>query len=202
MKIDTTFLRSRVARRIFALFVLSALLPVGLLALLSFSQVTEQLIEHGYDQLHRDSKAVAMTLFERLSTTESELEFLGRQQDARGGSNVSLPEQAARRLRDRFLALRIESPGGTHRMLIGEMDSMPALTESEERHLHKGKAVVRSRIDEDGRSRVFMTVALEKGALTGEVSPDFLWSLPLDATSVLCVLAEVSTEHGLALAES
>jgi diguanylate cyclase (GGDEF)-like protein len=190
MKIDSTFLRSKVARRIFALFVLSALLPVGMLALLSFSQVTGQLTEHGYEQLHRDSKAVAMTLFERLSTLESELEFLGRQQDARGGSNLSLPEQSAQRLRDRFLALRFETPGGAHRLLLGEMSGTPALTDSEEKHLRKGKAVVRSRIDQAGRPRVFMTVAREKGTLTGAVKPEFLWNLPLDATSILCVLAE------------
>jgi len=37
MKIDKSFLRSRVARRIFTLFVLCALLPIGVLAVLSFS---------------------------------------------------------------------------------------------------------------------------------------------------------------------
>lgn len=43
MRIDTTFLRSKVARRIFALFVLCALLPIAVLAVLSFRQVSNQL---------------------------------------------------------------------------------------------------------------------------------------------------------------
>ena len=79
MRIDSTFLRSKVARRIFVLFVASALLPIGTLALVSFDQVTSQLVEHGYKQLHRDSKAIAMTVLERLSITESELRLLGPQ---------------------------------------------------------------------------------------------------------------------------
>jgi sensor domain CHASE-containing protein len=38
MKIHSTFLRSKVARRIFMLFVASALVPIGMLALLSFDR--------------------------------------------------------------------------------------------------------------------------------------------------------------------
>ena len=45
MKIDTTFLRSKVARRIFILFVFCALLPIAALAIISFSYVTNQLKE-------------------------------------------------------------------------------------------------------------------------------------------------------------
>jgi ABC-type spermidine/putrescine transport system permease subunit II len=44
MRIDTTLLRSKVARRIFVLFVLCALLPIAAVVILSFSQVTR----HGY----------------------------------------------------------------------------------------------------------------------------------------------------------
>ena len=188
MKIHSTFLRSKVARRIFVLFVASALIPIGMLAVLSFDQVISQLVEHSYQQLHRDSKAVAMTVFERLLITESELKLLGGQQGGRAESLVSLPDQSHQRLRQRFVALRVSTPGGAHRLLLGEMDEPSGFGDSRAEYLRDGKAVVWSRIDHDERSRVFMSVALEGGTLTGEINPEFLWNIPVDATSVLCVL--------------
>ena len=45
MQIERSFLSSRVARRIFFLFILCALLPIGALSLVSFSDVTGQLTQ-------------------------------------------------------------------------------------------------------------------------------------------------------------
>ncbi|MFH1674979.1 MAG: hypothetical protein ABIF87_16365 [Pseudomonadota bacterium] len=45
MKLDTTFLRSKVSRRIFGLFVCCALLPIVILAVVSFGHVAKQLNE-------------------------------------------------------------------------------------------------------------------------------------------------------------
>jgi diguanylate cyclase (GGDEF)-like protein len=190
MNIDTTFLRSKVARRIFVLFVASALIPVGMLALLSFDQVSSQLVEHSYQELHRDSKAVAMTVFERLSIAESELELLAGQQGARAESLVSLPDNSRDRLRKRFVALRVATPDGVHRPLLGEMHEPAEFSDSQIEYLRDDKAVVWSRGGHDQRAHVFMSVAMDRGTLTGEINPDFLWDIPLDATSVLCVLGE------------
>ncbi len=190
MRIDSTFLRSKVARRIFVLFVASALLPIGTLALVSFEQVTGQLAEHGYKQLHRDSKAVAMTVFERLSMIESELELLGSQLVAPPDSTLSLPVHTQLRLRERFDALRLVTSDGARRLLHGEMSEPLRLSDSQVKHLGKNKAVVWSRIDHDRRARVFMTVVMDNVTLTGEVNQDFLWNAQLDATSVFCILGE------------
>ena len=190
MKIDSSFLRSKVARRIFALFVLSALLPIGLLALLSFSQVTNQLVEHGYEQLHRDSKAVAMTLFERLSMTGSELDLFARQWTAQGETEGTITDPSTSRLRDRLTGLWVHPSGGARRAVFGGPVEPPALSLDEERHLATGKPVVRSRLDEGERSQIYLSVAHDGVVVTGAISPGFLWSLPLDATSVLCVLGE------------
>ena len=188
MKFHSTFLRSKVARRIFVLFIASAIVPIATLALLSFDQVSGQLVEHSYQQLHRDSKAVAMTVFERLSITESELKLLGGLQGARAERLLSLPDVALQRLRQRFVALRVATSGGTHWSLLGELDEPSGFDDSQSEHLRDGKAIVWSRIEQGGRSRVFMSIALEGGTLTGEINSEFLWNIPLDVTSVLCVL--------------
>ena len=57
MKIDKTFLRSKVGRRIFLLFISCALLPITVLALLSFRHVTTQLNKQSQERLEQAAKA-------------------------------------------------------------------------------------------------------------------------------------------------
>ncbi len=190
MKIDSTFLRSKVARRLFVLFVASALLPIGTLALLSFDQVTDQLIEHGYRELHRDNKAVAMTVFERLSIARSELELVSREESVTRESILMLPDHMVRRLRERFVALRIATEDGGHRTLLGETIDPSVLKVDGTHRPGKDKAVVWSRVDDPNGPRIFMSVASDAGIITGEINAAFLWNVPIDATSVLCVLGE------------
>ena len=58
MKVDRTFLRSKVARRIFLLFITCALLPVTILAILSFQHVTRQLREQSEERLFQVATTV------------------------------------------------------------------------------------------------------------------------------------------------
>ena len=79
MKFDATFLRSKVARRIFTLFIVSALVPIFALAALSFRQVTGHFKQQTDKHLHQAGKAVGMAIFERLLALEAELEMkIGR----------------------------------------------------------------------------------------------------------------------------
>ena len=75
MKVDRTFLRSKVARRIFLLFITCALLPVTILAILSFQHVTRQLNEQSQERLHQAAGAMRMHLFERLLFLETGMEI-------------------------------------------------------------------------------------------------------------------------------
>ena len=45
MKIDTAFINGKVSRRIFALFVLSAFVPILVMAVLTYSQVSSLIAE-------------------------------------------------------------------------------------------------------------------------------------------------------------
>jgi putative nucleotidyltransferase with HDIG domain len=73
MKLETTFLRSKVARRIFFLFLGCALLPVVALTLTSFIQVSGQLREDSHQQLAHAAKSQGMAIYERLEVLDSEM---------------------------------------------------------------------------------------------------------------------------------
>jgi len=78
-KIRATFFRSKVAQRIVVLFVSCALLPVTILAAVSFYEVSSQLHEDTERQLMRASKNHAMAIYERLELLDSDLQLLAAQ---------------------------------------------------------------------------------------------------------------------------
>src|SRR3990172_4126864 len=90
MKIDRTFLLSRVARRIFFLFVLCALVPISALAILSFRQVTAQLHQQSQTRLRQATKAEGAAIYERLLFLEGEMKLIGI--DSNSGS-ILIPQR-------------------------------------------------------------------------------------------------------------
>lgn len=73
MKLQWSSLRSRVARRVFVLFVLSALIPVSAAAILAYIQVNSELAAQTRTQLHYTSKSYGMGLIGRLLDIEGRL---------------------------------------------------------------------------------------------------------------------------------
>ena len=71
------FVRTRVSRRLFVLFVLSAFLPLALIAILSLTQVRSLLLEQGDQRLAAHAKTYGMTLFERLQTAPIPSDYAG-----------------------------------------------------------------------------------------------------------------------------
>jgi diguanylate cyclase (GGDEF)-like protein len=69
----TAGLRSRVAQRLFLLFLLAALVPTAGLAWVAYQQVSDLLIELNYRRLEQDAKAMGMGLIQRLMWREETL---------------------------------------------------------------------------------------------------------------------------------
>ena len=69
----TAGLRSRVAQRLFLLFLLAALVPAAGLAVLSYQQVSGMLVDLNYRRLQQDAKAMGMGLIQRLMWREEAL---------------------------------------------------------------------------------------------------------------------------------
>ena len=76
MRIDTTVLHSKVARRVFGLFVFCALLPLSVLALFSVSSVTAELGRQASQRLHQACKATGMTIVQRILFVETDLKMI------------------------------------------------------------------------------------------------------------------------------
>ena len=113
MKIELTFLRSKVARRIVMLFIFCALVPIVALATISFVQVTNQLYDQGKRQLRESSKAIGMSIFERLSFLENELKIFSSSLNWSPGASTHRPaEEYSKHLKQRFKGLSLFTDAG------------------------------------------------------------------------------------------
>lgn len=177
MRIDQAFLRSKVGRRIFILFIACALLPISALALVSFYQVTEQLEEQNQRRLYQAAKDSGVIIFERLKLLESEMKIVA----ASLGQNPSPPfhstaTASAMNLGSRFMALGIMKAGGTYTPLVGGVVEPPSLTTEERAHLSSGKTLLKT---PNNGQRILLLGALsptnpENALMMAEIEPSYL----------------------------
>ena len=175
MRLDARMFTSNVARRAFALFVACALVPVSALAALALHQVTAQLHEQAERRLHQASKAVAMTLVNRLLAADAALMTIAASTGAPAGS----PPPP-------FLGVALSSGDGRDRVLLGEMDRSPTLTVARFTSLKRGRSVLSIEREAAASVRFVISHALDpddlaRGILHGTVDPAFLWALDDEA---------------------
>ncbi len=198
MKLEWTFLRSKVARRILLLFVLCALLPIAALAIISFGQVTKELNGQSQRRLHQASKAAALSIYERLLFLEAEMRMVARTlTTGTATSTLKGSDLFGEGLPGHFISLALISSGGRHRVVYGRTEDLPELTAAEKQHMTVGKTLLSSRVRSDLPSRMFMAMALDpqqpaQGILLGEINPQYLWGVgdenTLPPMTELCVL--------------
>jgi len=202
MKFAPTFLRSKVAYRIFILFILCALLPITALAILSYSQVTKQLNEQSRSRLRQATKATGLAIYERLLSLEGELKLVASNAilSSRPGSHA-ISERFGENLTKRFKGLALITDTGKQAAYFGRIENPPALTAQEKDHLRSGQTFVTSQLSSGQPARIFMIRDLDprnpkRGFLLGEIDTNYLWDIEeesaLPPMTELCVLDQSS----------
>jgi len=185
MRIQASFLRSKVARRIFVLFILCALVPMAALATLSFIQVSGELRQQSQQRLRQAAKATGTAMYERLLLLESQLRLLAPALGRRALRAPSL--EVGEELLARFQGLAVQAGDARAVPLAGAVADPPVLTEAQRAHLGAGKTLLVHRGDPRDSIRIFMVRALEpsdpgQGVLWAEVNTTYLWDIGPDST--------------------
>jgi len=195
MKIEMEFLRSRVARRVFFLFIVSALVPVISLSILAYDQIVSLLTEQRYEQLRQSNKEYGLALLDRLVLLDKQLDWMRTHAD----SPMSMTGDEAHLWRS------LDTPHGFERVsLLTEhadsgtapgIDPLAAFTAEHTDHLAAGKAVLHTQPRYDRLPLITLARWLdtrhpERGTLIGTIDPDYLFWAPqaLDQKTQLCVL--------------
>ncbi|MBN1106343.1 MAG: HD domain-containing protein [Deltaproteobacteria bacterium] len=202
MYLDLIFIRSRLGRRFFLLFISCALLPVAALAILSFSHVTRQVNEQSQKRLHQASRAMGMAIMERLLFLEGEIGLLTSSLDEQTGpSRIALRKGRNEGQRERFNGISLLQASGNRVPLFKETPVPRPISEEGYRHLRTGKCLLQ--VLRAGRGgHILMVRALHEGNLqdglvVADVNPLYLWGMlennTLPALTEACVLDSTGT---------
>ena len=154
---------------------MSAILPVLLTALLSYTQVSSLLVDNSKQQLKSLSKTYGLSILDRLNYTDQILSDLANQIST---GNKRINERLAH-IQHYFsdLTLYREDQAITY---IGDDVINLTLTPLETNHLKEGKPLLSTLVNEEGFGSVYLTLLVDKndhskGILLGKISPLYLW---------------------------
>jgi putative nucleotidyltransferase with HDIG domain len=198
VRIETTFFRSRVARRIFTLFICCAVVPIAALAILSLWFVTGQLQAQSQRRLHQASRAMGLAYYERMLLLDAELKrsVPGGRVAAPGSVGLSSGALAGQ-IAEHFKGLVLVAPPGRSRPLSGQIDPLPELSPDERQAIQSEKTAVISRLRPGQPPRLFMARTLDlpdpgSTFLLGEIDTEYLWGategVPLPPHIELCLV--------------
>jgi putative nucleotidyltransferase with HDIG domain len=196
MKIDLSFIKRKVGRRIFVQFVLCALVPIIALAVVSFFQVRTELEKQGQMRLHEASRSLGTSIYERLLNLENDLKIISLAMNLRSSDPVRENEQKyVEHMQTHLEALALVTDTGETISFFGKAPALPKITAKQEEHLLSGKALVFVSTDNDSGTHIFMTKPVdsqnpERGMLIGELNSMYLWGL--DEHQALPTMTELS----------
>ena len=155
MRIETRWLRSKLARRIFGLFIVCALLPIGTLAGVSLISVTRELDQSVEARLAESAKAHGMANVDRLTSASSALQLMATLVDQNAVTSRALDT-----LKGRFLSLVLVTGDGATKLLEGVAIDPPVPSTDEQRHLDQGGIVLTTLTAPGHGPAVLMTTAV------------------------------------------
>jgi putative nucleotidyltransferase with HDIG domain len=190
MAMQMTFLRSKVARRIFVLFVGCALLPIVALTVLSFYEVSNQLKNESQKQLQQSTRAEGFAVYERLSFLDNEL------QAASLRVNQQTPQGASIDIGNHLQGAMVVKKEPESLLLFGSATFMV----NAKLHLRSGKTLIKTgACPGPGTGFCIAMMRLidakhpESGMLVGQIDPAYLSAVDQMPTGyTACVLDSVS----------
>jgi putative nucleotidyltransferase with HDIG domain len=199
--LEGTFLKSKIGRRIFSLFICCSIIPVIALAILSFTQVMSNLEEQGNRRLHQSTKALALSILERLLLMDHELQHAGKEHMENSGRPIAAPETTLTRENIMpFKAVCLYRDGGQPVTIVGKEIKEPPEFGSVLNALQagKGKTAIINQSFSNWKRRVFLARFMEPhsaGILLGEASSEYLWTVgvehALPPMTDLCVVDQL-----------
>ncbi len=214
MKVERSFLKSRVGYRILLLFIACALVPMAVLETISFIQVSSQLDEMAKNRLHDTALAESSSILERMKVVDGDMEFMVT------NLNISpaLPEAITegnwyRSLHERYASLILVSSGrGSIRRILGDTVATPEFSDAQKEQVRSEKTFLLTLHHPDRQSAIYVVKPLDQQkmpgtALVGEmkkayilgIDEDIMEDLPVGRTLISnerVILSTLEADYG------
>ena len=177
MRLPTAFLKTKIARRVFGLFLLCAVLPTATLAGAGYWIVSRELHDQAREALSQAGKVWGVLLLARLQEADRSLvnlvEMLRR--DAPAARSAAAP------LGERFRSVGLGALGAAPRALLGVPGEVPppATTRQALEHLSRERTLLVT-VAAPGSPRIYLVRLLvasdaDPVLVWGEISSQYLW---------------------------
>jgi diguanylate cyclase (GGDEF)-like protein len=206
-------LHSRFGRRLLLLFVSCAVLPIAIVAVVSYGHVRRELRSQTERRLQQANKALGLAVYERLLLLDATLRSIPPSVlvQLRGAP----PAEASRLLNTgldllasrRFVALEFIGDDGRHLPVFGRLTEQPSLTPGNRQDLQLGLPLIVNLRDDGQPARTFMLRRVEshgevRGTLVGQVSAQFLWASLASSMPSPTTVVTVADDSGKVLFQS
>ncbi|MBN1141205.1 MAG: HD domain-containing protein [Deltaproteobacteria bacterium] len=206
MEVRFNIFQSRLGRRMFLLFVLSALIPILILFGLSYSQVSDRLQQLGRDHLRKLSKGYGMAVYDRLLLLKTELRNIALVLPGAGKDGTIVPRMVSDLggEGDHFRSVLMQYAEGQTLLLSGPGFQPPSLSSEQRNALASGQTVLAALPAPGQKARLFMFLPMmgpgdNRGILTGEIGADYLWGFGAQESWPHNIKVLISEQDGLPL---
>ena len=171
------------------LFLLAAILPIGLISVISYNHVHKQITESVNRQVHVESRALGLTAYDRMLALETTLEIIAAGETGDTDKWNNTPRDWAETM---FRDVAIYTRGKGTKILAGEMPQLPEFNPEQLTHLANGNTVV-SFVVTDGRVVLEMARSLDPGRpdtrlLIARPRVAYLWNFAVYPPTFACAL--------------
>lgn len=179
MKLGKDTFKTRVARRIFTLFVICSILPVSAFAIVSFIHVRSQLIDQCDITLRRESKSLAVSFYEKLDFLRTELKFIAAYYQTNPGDlNINKSSVFTEKIGEHFQALALFHDEKI-KNLYGVMDQPFQISSEQWVHLLSGKILLSRQAGIKESPGLYMCLVLNTGisgqdVLIGKINQEYI----------------------------
>jgi HD-GYP domain-containing protein (c-di-GMP phosphodiesterase class II)/HAMP domain-containing protein len=199
MKFNKKIFQSKIARRIFLMFVSCALLPVVCFSIIAYGNVTKQLHEESYKRLQRSVKGYGLSIYEKLLFLETELKLFASSLNKASEPPIQAHFKGFKGLNNnRFKAVAVvDAAGKVYRSVFRTMNISKKLTTREIEHMQNGDTAISVLSQEGVSPSILMMMSLgprdsNAGYLIGEINTGYLWGTEqgnaLPPNTQFCVL--------------
>ncbi len=180
---DNQFLKSVVARRIFTMFVLCAILPLMTISAISLLYVGNQLEDQAGKRLHQQCKNKGFLIYERLVTLEQELKTISGQ-FRRGHLETyeKEPYDPLSREGSGWRRVLVQIPPEPTVPVIELDKDLPAISMDDLAIPDKDRTLIKILHSDDISPTILMVRRVDpssplKGIIAGEINPLYLWGI-------------------------
>ena len=178
---------AKFSRRLFSQYFISTIIPVIVLSLISFYTISSLLKKNATRQIYAESRAVGLSLNDRLLTMESNLINISKSID-----NVELI-RSNDWLQNMFSGLYITDSIGHNEVIFGDDIVNIELNDYQQNHLNNNNRLLLAHNPDNNGAQLLILNMLDSNTrqiLVAVLNPEYLWDIVIQDADLFCAVVD------------